>query len=103
MYADDMAAGADTLEELFEIYMALIIALDKAGIQIKASKVEFGVEEITFHNYRVIGDDGPMANTTTPKDETLDPIRSCSIPQSRNLKRFSVRHNRWLNMCPTTR
>ncbi len=56
MYADDMAAGADTLEELFEIYKALIIALDKAGIQIKASKVEFGVEEITFHNYRVIGD-----------------------------------------------
>jgi hypothetical protein len=82
MYADDMAAGADTLEELFEIYKALIIALDKAGIQIKASKVEFGVEEITFHNYRVIGGDGPMANTTTPKDETLDPIRSCSIPQS---------------------
>jgi hypothetical protein len=88
MYADDiMAAGADTLEELFEIYKALIIALDKAGIQIKASKVEFGVEEITFHNYRVIGGDGPMANTTTPKDETLDPIRSCSIPQS-ELKAF---------------
>jgi hypothetical protein len=82
MYADDMAAGTDTLEELCEIYKALIIALDKAGIQIKASKVEFGVEEITFHNYRVIGGDGPMANTTTPKDETLDPIRSCSIPQS---------------------
>ncbi len=78
MYADDMAAGADTLEELFEIYKALIIALDNAGIQIKASKVEFGVEEITLHNYRVIGGDGPMANTTTPKDETLDPIRSCS-------------------------
>ena len=82
MYADDMAAGADTLEELLEIYKALIVALDKAGIQIKASKVEFGVEEITFHNYRVIGGDGPLANTTTPKDETLDPIRSCSIPQS---------------------
>ncbi len=28
MYADDMAAGTDTLEELFEIYKALIIALD---------------------------------------------------------------------------
>jgi hypothetical protein len=82
MYADDMAAGADTLEELLEIYKALIVALDKAGIQIKASKVEFGVEEITFHNYRVIGGDGPMANTTTPKDKTLDPIRSCSKPQS---------------------
>ena len=82
MFADDMAAGADSLEELFEIYKALVTALYKAGIQVKASKVEFGVEEITFHNYRIVGGDGPMANTTTPKDETLDPIRHCSIPQS---------------------
>ena len=44
--------------------------------------MEFGVEEITFHNYRVIGGDGPMASTTTPKDETLDPIRYCVIPQT---------------------
>ncbi len=77
-----MAAGADTLEELFEIYKALVTALDKAGIQVKASKVEFGVEEITFHNYRIVGGGGPMTNTTTPKDETLDPIRHCAIPQS---------------------
>ncbi len=82
MFADDMAAGADTLEELLAIYKALVIALDKAGIQVKASKVEFGVEEITFHNYGVIGGDGPLANTTTPKDETLDPIRYCVIPQT---------------------
>ena len=82
LYADDMAAGANTLEELFEIYKALVITLAKAGIQIKSSKVEFGVEEITFHNYRVIGGTGPMANTTTPKDENLDPIKSCGIPQS---------------------
>ncbi len=62
-----MAAGADSFEELLEIYKALVTALDKAGIQVKASKVmEFGVEEITFHNYRIIGGDGPMANTTTP-------------------------------------
>jgi len=27
MFADDMAAGADTLEELFEIYKALVTAL----------------------------------------------------------------------------
>ena len=54
----------------------------QSRIQVKASKVEFGVEEITFHNYRVIGGDGPMANTTTPKDETLDPIRYCVIPQT---------------------
>ncbi len=82
MYADDMAAGADTMKELLELYKALVTALDKAGIQVKASKVEFGVEEITFHNYRVIGGDGPMSNTTTAKDETLDPIRHCAIPQT---------------------
>ncbi len=82
MYADDMAAGADTMEELFELYKALVTVLDKAEIQVKASKVEFGVEEITFHNYRVIGGDGPMSNTTTPKDETLNPIRHCAIPQT---------------------
>ena len=52
MYADDMAAGADTLEELLALYKALVVALDKAGIQVKASKVEFGVEEIAFHNYK---------------------------------------------------
>ena len=82
LYADDMAAGANTLEELLEIYQALVIALDKAGIQVKASKVEFGVEQVTFHNYRVVGGDGPMANTTTPKDENLDPIKGCEIPQT---------------------
>ena len=30
LYADDMAAGADTLEELFEIYKALVKTLAKA-------------------------------------------------------------------------
>ena len=70
-----MAAGANTLEELFEIYKALVKTLAKAGIQIKSSKVEFGVEEITFHNYRVIEGTGPMANTTTPKDENFDQSR----------------------------
>jgi hypothetical protein len=82
LYADNMAAGANTLEELLEIYQALVIALDKAGIQVKASKVEFGVEQVTFHNYRVVGGDEPMANTTTPKDENLDPIKGCEIPQT---------------------
>jgi hypothetical protein len=28
LFADDLAAGADTLEELFEIYQALIKALE---------------------------------------------------------------------------
>ncbi len=35
MFADDMAAGADTLEELFEIYKALVTALDKAETDTK--------------------------------------------------------------------
>ena len=32
VYADDMAAGADTMEKLLELYRALVTALDKAGI-----------------------------------------------------------------------
>ncbi len=82
LYADDMTAGVDTLEVLFEIYKALVKTLAEAGIQIKSSKVEFGVEEITFHNYRIIGGTGSMANTVTPKDENLDPIKICEIPQT---------------------
>ncbi len=38
MFADDMAAGADSLEELFEISKALVTALDKSGIQVKPFK-----------------------------------------------------------------
>jgi hypothetical protein len=36
LYADDMAAGANTLEDLFEIYKVLVTTLAKAGIQIKS-------------------------------------------------------------------
>ena len=50
-YVNDIAAGADTLEELFESFKALIECFDKAGIQVKASKLIFGVREISFHNY----------------------------------------------------
>jgi hypothetical protein len=32
MFADDIAAGADSLEELFEIYKALVTALDSRSI-----------------------------------------------------------------------
>ena len=49
----DIAAGADTLEELFELLKALIECFDKAGIQVKASKLIFGVREISFHNYTI--------------------------------------------------
>ena len=40
LYANDMAARANTLEEIFEIYKALFTTLVKAGIPIKSSKVD---------------------------------------------------------------
>jgi hypothetical protein len=42
LYANDIAAGADTLEELFELLKALIECFDKAGIQVKAINLIFG-------------------------------------------------------------
>ncbi len=36
VYCDDIAAGADTLEELFCLYEALLCCCFKAGIQVKA-------------------------------------------------------------------
>ncbi len=64
---DNMVVGANSLEESFEIYKALIATSFKAGIQTKSSKMDFGIEEVTFHNYQVIGCTSPMANATTPK------------------------------------
>ena len=43
----------------------------------------FGVTEISFHNYTISKDQ------TRPKDENLDPIRNCAIPESvTNVKAF---------------
>ena len=69
-FADDLARGANTLEELFSLYKALVECLFKAGIQVKASKVKYGVEEISFHNY-TISRDSPR-----PLEENPLPIRN---------------------------
>jgi hypothetical protein len=50
IYCDDIAAGADTLEELYELLEALICCCYRAGIQIKAGKLKFGVPKVIFHN-----------------------------------------------------
>jgi hypothetical protein len=50
VYCDDIAAGANTLEELYDLYEALLCCCAKAGIQVKAAKIKFGVKEVTFHN-----------------------------------------------------
>ncbi len=55
---------------------ALIECFDQAGIQVKASKLIFGVREISFHNYTISKDQ------TRPKDENLCPIRNMSTPRS---------------------
>ena len=38
VYCDDIAAGANTLEELFELFEALLCCCAKAGIQVKDNK-----------------------------------------------------------------
>ena len=53
IYCDDIAAGADTLEELYELLEALICCCHRAGIQIKAGKLKFGVPRVVFHNYTI--------------------------------------------------
>ncbi len=53
IYCDDIAAGADTLEELYDLLEALICCCHRAGIQIKAGKLKFGVSSVVFHNYTI--------------------------------------------------
>ncbi len=69
-YCDDICAGADTIEELYELFEALICCCKRAGIQVKASKTKFGVEKVTFHNYAI------TCEGTQPKDANLCPIRN---------------------------
>jgi hypothetical protein len=42
----DIAAGANTLEELYDLYEAFLCCCAKAGIQVKAAKIKFGVREL---------------------------------------------------------
>ncbi len=53
VYCDDIAAGADSLEELQELFDALVCCCAKAGIQIKPAKVKFRVKKVKFHNYTI--------------------------------------------------
>ena len=93
-FADDVAAGADTLEELFDLLKAIVICFQKAGIQVKASKMIFGVTEISFHNYTISKDQ------TRPKDENLDPIKNCAIPENvTNVKAFLGCTQQMANYC----
>lgn len=81
VYCDDIVAGSDTLEELFELFDALICCCAKAGIQVKAAKVKFGVEKVTFHNYTI------TPKGVMPKDVNLCTIRNMKVPTDVSLVR----------------
>ncbi len=51
VYCDDIVAGAGTLEELFELFDALICCCAKAGIQMKAAKVKFEGNIAQLHDH----------------------------------------------------
>jgi hypothetical protein len=72
VYCDDICAGAETLEELYELFEALICCWKWAGIQVKANKTKFGMDRITFHNYTI------TCEGTQPKDANLCPIKNMS-------------------------
>ncbi len=74
LYCDDIACGSNSLDELERMFIALISCFKRAGIQVKASKVKFGVEKITFHNYTI------TATGTESKEANLCPIRNMKIP-----------------------
>ena len=53
VYCDDICAGADTLEELYELFEALICCCKRAGIQVKASKTKFGEGHVSqLHHHK---------------------------------------------------
>ena len=76
MYCDDISAGADTLEELYDLLEAIICCCYRAGIQVKAGKLKFGVREVVFHNYTISKEGtapkavniSAFANMAEPKD-----------------------------------
>jgi hypothetical protein len=70
VYCDGISAGADSLEELYELFEALICCCKRAGIQVKASKTKFGVERVAFHNFTI------TKEGTQPRDANLCPIRN---------------------------
>ena len=76
IYCDDIAAGSNDLNELAVMFEALISALKRAHIQVKAAKVKFGISEITFHNCTTISSDG-----IRPKEENMNPTRNMTEPR----------------------
>jgi hypothetical protein len=91
IYCDDIAAGADTLEELYELLEALLCCCYRAGIQVKAGKLKFGVPELVFHNY-TISKDG-----TAPKAVNVCAFAQMAEPKDMHQLRAFLRCCQQLN------
>ncbi len=98
-YYDDIAAGADTLEELYELLETLLCCCYRAGIQVKAGKLKFGVPEVIFHNYTIYQDGtGPeavnvcaFAKMAEPKDmHQLRAFLGCCQQLNQYIKDYGI-------------
>jgi hypothetical protein len=76
LMADDIAAEAGPLEELFDLYKILIECLAAAGIQVKPQKLKFRIKELKFHNYKT------SKERTATEEENLEPIGQMGTPTS---------------------
>ncbi len=62
VYCDDICAGADSLDELYELFEALICCCKRAGIQVKASLASLSLQEKA--------EDAPRAYEITRESES---------------------------------
>ena len=72
-FRERFACGYNSLDKLHRMFGALISCFKRGGIQVKASKVKFGISKITFHNYTI------TASGTEPKEANLFPIKNMKI------------------------
>jgi hypothetical protein len=96
IYCDDIAAGADTLEELYALLEALICCCNRAGIQIKAGKLKFGVPKVvfTFITTHTISKDG-----TEPKAANICSFINMQEPKDVHQLRAFLGCGQQLNQC----
>ena len=68
------AGGADTLPELIQVYEDFVQMCHKAGITLKPSKVQIGLEQVQFYGYNI------GHGTIEPADRNMDPVRNMTYP-----------------------
>ena len=74
-FADDFIGGADTIEELLEIFEDFINMCAKAGITLNPEKVRFGHTTETFYGHNLTN------GKIEPSDKNLSPVKKMQAPQ----------------------